>query len=142
MARRPTMRDVSVLASVSIKTVSRVINNDPAVAAATARRVRAAIDELAFRPDPVARSLRVGHDDAVALVVENIADPFMAEVTCAVEGAKGGRRILGLGVRAAPRPPWGAVACWAMAMVAAADSKAAMKMVLRICPPTCSFLRR
>ena len=79
------MRDVSVLASVSIKTVSRVINNDPAVAAATARRVRAAIDELAFRPDPVARSLRVGHDDAVALVVENIADPFMAEVTCAVE---------------------------------------------------------
>ena len=40
---------------------------------------------MAFRPDPVARSLRVGHDDAVALVVENIADPFMAEVTCAVE---------------------------------------------------------
>jgi LacI family transcriptional regulator len=83
--RRPTLKDVSVLASVSIKTVSRVINNDPAVAAGTARRVQAAIDELGFRPDPVARSLRVGRDDAVGLIVENIADPFMSEVTCAVE---------------------------------------------------------
>jgi len=83
--RRPTLKDVSVLASVSIKTVSRVINNDPAVAAGTARRVQAAIEELGFRPDPVARSLRVGRDDAVGLIVENIADPFMSEVTCAVE---------------------------------------------------------
>jgi LacI family transcriptional regulator, galactose operon repressor len=83
--RRPTLKDVSVLASVSIKTVSRVINNDPAVAAGTARRVQAIIEELGFRPDPVARSLRVGRDDAVGLVVENIADPFMSEVTCAVE---------------------------------------------------------
>lgn len=87
MIRRPTLRDVSVLASVSIKTVSRVINNDPAVAPATAERVQAAIAELGFRPDPVARSLRVGRDDAVGLVVENIADPFMAEVTSAVEEA-------------------------------------------------------
>ncbi len=85
MTRRPTLRDVSVLASVSIKTVSRVINNDPAVAAGTARRVQAVIEELGFAPDPVARSLRVGRDDAVGLVVENIADPFMSEVTCAVE---------------------------------------------------------
>lgn len=85
VSRRPTLRDVSVLASVSIKTVSRVINNDPAVAAGTARRVQAAIDELGFHPDPVARSLRSGRDDALGLIVENIADPFMSEVTCAVE---------------------------------------------------------
>lgn len=74
-----------MLAKVSIKTVSRVINDDPAVAAGTARRVRDAIAQLGFHPDPVARSLRMGHDDAVGLVVENIADPFMSEVTCAVE---------------------------------------------------------
>jgi LacI family transcriptional regulator len=85
MSRRPTLRDVSVLASVSIKTVSRVINNDPAVAPATAERVQAAVRELGFLPNPVARSLRVGRDDAIGLVVENIADPFMAEVTSAVE---------------------------------------------------------
>lgn len=63
----------------SAKTVSRVVNADPAVATATAERVRAAIRELGFHPNPVARSLRVGRDDAIGLLVENLADPFMAE---------------------------------------------------------------
>src|SRR4051794_33078414 len=36
---RPTMRDVAVLAGVSLKTVSRVINDEPGVAATTAGRV-------------------------------------------------------------------------------------------------------
>jgi LacI family transcriptional regulator len=85
MSRRPTLQDVSALAGVSAKTVSRVINDDPAVTPATTERVRAAIRELGFYPNPVARSLRVGRDDAIGLVVENIADPFMAEVTSAVE---------------------------------------------------------
>jgi LacI family transcriptional regulator len=85
MSRRPTLRDVSVLAGVSAKTVSRVVNDDPAVAPATAARVQAAIRELGFQLNPVARSLRVGRDDAIGLVIENIADPFMAELTGAVE---------------------------------------------------------
>ena len=85
MMRRPTLRDVSELAGVSIKTVSRVVNDDPAVAEPTAVRVRAAIAELGFQPNPAARSLRVGRDDAIGLVVENIADPFFAEVCSAVE---------------------------------------------------------
>ncbi len=85
MARRPTLRDVSALAGVSPKTVSRVINHDAGVAPATAERVRAAIRELGFHPNPVARSLRVGRDDAIGLIVENIADPFFAEMTDAVE---------------------------------------------------------
>jgi LacI family transcriptional regulator len=85
MSQRPTLRDVSVLAGVSAKTVSRVINDDPAVAPGTAERVQAAIRKLGFHPNPVARSLRMGRDDAIGLVVENIADPFMAEVTGAVE---------------------------------------------------------
>jgi LacI family transcriptional regulator len=87
MSRRPTMRDVSRLAGVSVKTISRVINDDPAVAPATAARVQAAIRELGFQPNLVARSLRVGRDDAVGLVVENIADPFFAEMTSAIERA-------------------------------------------------------
>ena len=43
---RPTMRDVAVLAGVSLKTVSRVINDEPGVATATAARVSDAIAEL------------------------------------------------------------------------------------------------
>jgi LacI family transcriptional regulator len=87
MSRRPTLRDVSMLAGVSPKTVSRVVNDDPAVAPATAERVRQAIRELGFHPNPVARSLRAGRDDAIGFVAEDIADPFFAEMTSAIEEA-------------------------------------------------------
>src|SRR5262245_11104807 len=51
------------------------------------------------------------------------------KVVAAAEGAKGGSRISGFGVTG-PRPP-----CWARAMVAAADSMTAARMILRIVPP-------
>jgi LacI family transcriptional regulator len=84
---KPTIHDVARLAGVSIKTVSRVTNGDSYVAADTAERVRQAIDELGYLANPIARSLRVGRDDAVGLIVESIGDPFMASVTEAVEEA-------------------------------------------------------
>lgn len=83
--RRATLRDVADLAGVSIRTISRVINSSGPVAEPTAARVHQAIDTLGFRPNPAARSLRLGRDDAVGLVIENIADPFMAAMTAAVE---------------------------------------------------------
>ncbi len=82
---RPTLRDVAELAGVSMKTISRVVNGNGHVAESTERRVRAAIKELGFRPNPAARSLRVGYDDAVGLVIESIGDPFMATLTAGVE---------------------------------------------------------
>ena len=51
-----TLQDVAKLAGVSAKTVSRVINSDPAVTEKTAERVRKAIDILAYTPNPHARS--------------------------------------------------------------------------------------
>jgi LacI family transcriptional regulator len=87
MASTPTLRDVGLLAGVSIKTVSRVVNADPDVTPATAKRVREAIEMLGYRPNPLARSLRTGRDDAIGLVVETIGDPFFAEMTEAVEEA-------------------------------------------------------
>jgi LacI family transcriptional regulator len=52
-----TIYDVAKRARVSIKTVSMVINNLPSVSAATRSRVQAAIDELAYRPNLLARGL-------------------------------------------------------------------------------------
>lgn len=85
MTRRATLRDVAELAGVSVKTISRVVNDSGPVAEETAERVRRAIGELKFQPNPAARSLRVGHDDAVGLVVENIGDPFLATMVATVE---------------------------------------------------------
>ncbi|MGB8212118.1 MAG: LacI family DNA-binding transcriptional regulator [Anaerolineales bacterium] len=52
-----TLRDVAVLAGVSIKTVSRVVNHQNEISEATRQRVQAAIDQLDYRPNILARSL-------------------------------------------------------------------------------------
>jgi LacI family transcriptional regulator len=52
-----TIYDVAERASVSIKTVSKVINNLPEVSSATRLRVQAAIEELSYRPNQLARGL-------------------------------------------------------------------------------------
>ena len=59
MAQRPTIKDVAKRAKVSLKTVSRVINNEPAVQARTREKVQRAVAELDYRPDLSARSLRL-----------------------------------------------------------------------------------
>jgi LacI family transcriptional regulator len=59
-ARRPTMVDVARHAGVSLKTVSRVVNGEPAVAQELIDRVMAAIAELGFRRNDIARNLRSG----------------------------------------------------------------------------------
>jgi LacI family transcriptional regulator len=82
---KPTIYDVARAAGVSTKTVSRFTNGDDYVAAETAQRIREAIDQLGYRTNPLARSLRKGRDEAVAIIVESIADPFFASVVDAVE---------------------------------------------------------
>ena len=56
--RRPTMRDVAARAGVSFKTVSRVVNREPGVSDALVARVSQAVDELGFRPNAWASTLR------------------------------------------------------------------------------------
>jgi LacI family transcriptional regulator, galactose operon repressor len=83
---RPTMRDVAVLAGVSLKTVSRVINDEPGVAAPTAERVSVAIAELGFQRNDLARSLRRGvTSSTLGLLIEDVANPFYSAIAQAVE---------------------------------------------------------
>jgi LacI family transcriptional regulator len=56
---------------VSLKTVSRVINDEPSVQASTRARVQRAIDDLGYQPDPSARSLRSAQNYALGLVYDN-----------------------------------------------------------------------
>jgi LacI family transcriptional regulator len=83
---RPTMRDVAREAGVSLKTVSRVVNGEPAVGAATAARVTDAIAALGYRRNEIARSLRPGQASAtVGLVIGDAANPFYSAIARAVE---------------------------------------------------------
>jgi LacI family transcriptional regulator len=82
---RPTMKDVAARAQVGLKTVSRVVNDEDGVAADTAHRVREAISALGFRRNDGARTLRKGRTASVGLVLEDLADPFYAPLSRAVE---------------------------------------------------------
>jgi LacI family transcriptional regulator len=80
------MQDVADRAQVSLKTVSRVINGEPGVAAATAARVKRSIADLGFRRNDLARSLRQGSTSAtLGLVIEDVANPFYSAIAQAVE---------------------------------------------------------
>src|SRR5439155_22789190 len=72
---RSILRDVAVTAGVSLRTASRVLNDDPRVAAATRERVQGVMRELSYTPDLIARSLRGGTDATSGLVVESTAAP-------------------------------------------------------------------
>src|SRR5678815_818761 len=69
--RSATIKDVAERAGVSLKTVSRVINNEPSVHARTRETVQREIDALGYQPDPSARSLRSTRAYALGLVYDN-----------------------------------------------------------------------
>jgi LacI family transcriptional regulator len=69
--RKPTIRDVAERAKVSLKTVSRVINNEPSVMQATRARVLHAIAELDYEPDPSARNLRSATAFVIGVAYDN-----------------------------------------------------------------------
>lgn len=75
-----TLHDVARAAGVSIKTVSNVINNYPHVRVTTRERVEAAIDQLQYRPNQAARSLRSGRADMIGLIVPDLRNPYFAEL--------------------------------------------------------------
>lgn len=81
----PTMQDVAAAAGVSIKTVSRVVNDEAYVAEPTAARVRAAIERLAFRRNDMAHLLRTQRAATIGLVIEDLANPFYAMIARAAE---------------------------------------------------------
>jgi LacI family transcriptional regulator len=89
------MRDVAQTAGVSLKTVSRVINEEVGVATRTAARVTEAAAELGFERNDLARSLRPGHSSATfGLVIEDLANPFYSAIAQAVELAARDRGFL------------------------------------------------
>lgn len=93
---RPTIRDVAALARVSLKTVSRVVNGEGTVSEELTARVQRAIEQLAFRPNFTASTLRRtgGRTHTIGLVLEDLANPFSAAVVRAVEDVARQRGVM------------------------------------------------
>ena len=80
MARRASRKDVALLAGVSVAVVSYVMNGGPRpVAAGTRERVMAAVNELNYRPNALAKALKLDRTNVIALLVPDISNPFFAE---------------------------------------------------------------
>lgn len=78
------MADVAELAGVSLKSVSRVINNEPHVTTSLREKVEAAIRELNYVPDPAARSLGGSRTFTVGVLFDNPSPNYTMGV---IEGA-------------------------------------------------------
>lgn len=90
------MKQVAALAGVSLSTVSRVVNDDPAVRADLADRVRAAVDTLGYRHNAAASALRRndGLSSSIGLIVEDVANPFFSAVQRGIEDVARERNVL------------------------------------------------
>lgn len=87
--------DIAEKCGVSIATVSRVLNNNPNVSAATRAKIQAVIDEANYTPSALARTLGTGSDipapaaaaDAVGILCADIRDPYYADMLATLEDA-------------------------------------------------------
>jgi DNA-binding LacI/PurR family transcriptional regulator len=73
-----TIHDVARAAGVSVKTVSRVINNERWVQAETRERVLQTVRALDFHPNALARSLVANRTQTIGMVVPAVSNPFFA----------------------------------------------------------------
>lgn len=75
-----SLKDVAARAGVSARTVSNVVNGSARVSAQTRLRVQEAIDELGYRPNLAARSLRAGRTGIIGLAIPELHSPYFAEL--------------------------------------------------------------
>lgn len=85
------LRTVAEHAGVSVRTVSNVVNDYPHVSAAMRRRVQHAIDELGYRPNLAARTLRNGRTGVIGLVVPEVHSPYFGELASSIVRLAAGR---------------------------------------------------
>ncbi|WP_085809354.1 LacI family DNA-binding transcriptional regulator [Sphingomonas sp. TZW2008] len=81
---RPTIRDVARIAGVSIKTVSRVINDQQYVSADKRERVREVMREIGFQPSQAARALAGHRSHQIALICDNPNPWYVYEIQLGV----------------------------------------------------------
>ncbi len=86
-AGHATIRHVAELAGVSVKSVSRVVNGEAGVRPELAERVTAAIEQLGYRRNLAASTLRRRgqRTGSIGVVIQDVANPFAATLLRAVE---------------------------------------------------------
>jgi LacI family transcriptional regulator len=84
-ARNVTIKDVALRAGFSISTVSHVINETRFVESETREKILRAIEELGYRPNILARSLKGKGTKTIGVIISDIRQGFFAEVIKSIE---------------------------------------------------------
>ena len=94
--KRVTIRDVAALAGVSSATVSRALNDHPAISEETKKAVRDACRTLNYVPDITARGLSGHKTYTIGVIIPDISNPHYSALCTSIEGcaAKMGYRVL------------------------------------------------
>jgi LacI family transcriptional regulator len=82
---RPTIYDVARLAGVSTATVSRALNGTAQIAPGTRQAIDAAVEQLGYRPNSIARSLVTKSTQTIALLLPDISNPFYAALVSGIQ---------------------------------------------------------
>ncbi|HEX3507467.1 MAG TPA: LacI family DNA-binding transcriptional regulator [Candidatus Dormibacteraeota bacterium] len=82
-----TLKELAARANVHPSTVSRVANNDPGlrIASTTRARIEALLRETEYRPNGVARGLKLRQTLVLAVVIPDITNPFFAALFRGIE---------------------------------------------------------
>ena len=86
--KRLSIKDIALQANVSITTVSFILNGkaqEKAISAGVIEKVEKIIKESGYKPNQVARSLRTGNTKIIGLIVEDISNPFFANIARLIE---------------------------------------------------------
>src|SRR5258708_40026745 len=104
-----TLKELAARARVHPSTISRVANNDPGlrIAQTTRTRIEALLRETDYRPNGVARGLKLRQTLVLAVVIPDITNPFFAALLRGVEDAATprGYQVLLCNTDAIPPPP-------------------------------------
>lgn len=99
MKKKLSINDIARSLNISVTTVSFILNGRAAekrISEELVERVQKYIAEVGYKPNSLARSLRTGKSNTIGLMVENIANPFFANIARLIEdnAYKNGYKIL------------------------------------------------
>lgn len=80
-----TIKDVARLSGVSISTVSRVINDSKPVSPEVRKKVLKVVEEVGYKPNDVARSLVTRRSYLIGVIVNNLANSYVADIVRGIE---------------------------------------------------------